>query len=407
MKGIYRNKCHPYNCSTRIFHVNSFLSPASATDKPSKSAVLENLANVYQLPKLISTNELRVESVGALLYSASVALPPSLAINIRRGSLLAVQGDPTHVSFSRKFLDPLKRFMYGNLTSRYTQVMCTEPMQLLVSSKADTPFRRLVRNSTPKALAPISLDGKSDWALLKRDSLHLFGGSSLMIETAKVPSKILRQLAKTLGSKRRSGTGLFSWWCPGYTLVGGRGVIGVVGSGLIYSVDVAASEEFSVNTSCLVGVSVNGPNDLQNVVVRAEQKPIQIPAVIVPPIRVLQVKTFNDAITNAKHYLWIAAKAIKDSWHYLKRHTSETPGFVRIIGPRTVLLQGGSNYNLYECNFEVPSLESYGTVLPMEEAPIPRVAADYLNTVTVGPKGVSIESTDSFLKDKREAAILK
>lgn len=384
---------------SRRFHINANLSVGEPVSSSRILTASSSLINAYQLPKLTSDNQLQLEPIGTSnSHAASVSLPPSLPVHIRRGLLLALQGDPAHVSIKPHFLNVFKRLLYGNLTSRYTQIVSTETTLLLVSARADTPVPRLFKVSSPKALATVVLDGKCDWALLKRDALHIYGGPSLNVETVKVPLRISRQLAKSLNSRSRTETGLSSWLRLGYTFVGGRGVIGVVGNGLIYSVDVAEGDEVAVSKSCLVGVSVNGPKDLQNSVVKLEQKPVHVPAVIMPPPRVAQVKTWRDAVMNTKHYSWIAAKALKDAWYFVRRQTSETPSFVKIVGPRTVLLQSGDALDSYEKAFEVPSLESYGTFVPAADVPIPRVPADYLNTVTVGPKGVSIESTDSFVK---------
>lgn len=384
----------------RRFHINATLSVSEPVSSSGiVSSATSKLINAYQLPKLTSDNQLKLEPIGSSnSHAASVSLPPSLPVNIRRGLLLALQGDPAHVSIKPHFLSPLKRFLYGNLTSRYTQIISTDTTLLLVSARAETAMPRLFRVSSAKALASIVLDGKSDWALLKRDALHIYGGPSLNVETVKVPLRISRQLAKSLNSRTRLETGIFSWLRVGYTFVGGRGVIGVVGNGLIYSVDVAEGDEVAVSKSCLVGVSVNGPQDLQNSLVKLEQKPVHVPAIIMPPPRVALVKTWRDIVMNIKHYSWITAKALKDVWFWFRQHTSETPSFVKVIGPRTVLLQSGDSVDSYEKAFEVPSLESYGTVAPSVDVPIPRVAADYMNTVTVGPKGVTIDSTDSFVK---------
>lgn len=382
----------------RSFHVNTTAVPPESAVVPSSPVNPQNLAQVYKLPKLTASSELKLDVFGDPASAASLLLPPSLSVHIRRGSLLALQGNPNNVSMTPKYLNAAKRLLYGNLSSRYTLVVSTETIQMLVSSRADTAIPRLFRNTTLRSFASITLDGKYDWALIKRDALHVYGGPSLIVETLQIPQKISRQLAKTLGMRTRTNTGLFSWWKPGYTFVGGRGVIGVVGNGLVYSVDVAEGEEFAVNKSCLVGFSVNGPKDIQNIAVQHEQPPKYVPAVIMPPPKVARMQTRTDVLINIKHYSWLAAKALKDLWLLIRRHFSETPGFIRIIGPRTVLIQSGDPLNKYERSFQLASLESYGTPVPVKEEPVPRVAEDYLNTVTVGPQGTTIESTNSFVK---------
>lgn len=382
----------------RRFNINTASPAAEPIDASSAPINANNLTQVYSLPKLSSNTQLKLEIVGYPPSALSVLVPPSLAVNIRRGSLMALQGNLTSVSMTPQLLSALKRMLYGMRNTRYTQVLSTETIQLLVSAKTELLFPRLFKTATPRSFATVALDGQSDWAILKRDALHVYGGPSLTVATHKIPQKISRAFAKSLNSLVRIETGLFSWLRPGYTFVGGRGVLGIVGNGLVYSVTVAEGEELAINKSCLVAISVDGPKDLQNCAVKYERNSVHIPTVISPPPRVAKIQTATDLLINMKHYAWVAAKAVKDAWLWFRRQISETSGFVKIVGPRKMLLQSGEPHNRYERTYHLPSLESFGVAAPIPGTPVPRVAADYLNNVTVGPKGVTIESTDSFVK---------
>lgn len=358
------------------------------------------LLNVENLPNLKTMEHLEFEAVGEPPSAMSVGIPPSVPVYVRRKTLLTIQGNPLHMSISKYLLNPVKGFFYGNFTSRYEKLIATEPFTVMVSADAPSLLPRLFSRTTQKSFASISLDGETDWALLKRDALHIYGGPSLYVGKYALPGKISRQLAQRLGMATRETTGLFNWFRSGYNFVNGRGIIGLVGNGVLYTATVAEGEELAVNKNNLVGLTVNGPHDLQNCVVRFShpfKDADKAERLIVPPPQVDQIRTWRDVVTNAKFYYWRTYMFFLSLKKLTPNVLVGNQDFVRVIGPRTILIQSGAPYESFERNFRLPSLKPEVT---LREVPLPKhenKPQDYLNIVTIDPqKGAIIESTKDF-----------
>lgn len=135
------------------------------------------------------------------------------------------------------------------------------------------------------------LDGLNDWAILNKDAIQVYTGNSLSISVHSIPRYISKKLAKQLGTATTSGaatsgigglgsvfglgkgtarieTGLRSLWNRGYTLLSGRGQVGLVGNGGIYQLDVGEQEEILINKRAILAITVNGPFDLENCVIK-------------------------------------------------------------------------------------------------------------------------------------------
>ena len=117
-------------------------------------------------------------------------------------------------------------------------------------------------------------------------------------------------------------TGLFSWKKLGYTLLSGRGKVGLVGNGSssgygssIYNINLNQNEEILINKNNLLGITVNGPYDLQNCIVKYEfpiinnANPtntnininIKEPVTIVKP-KLIQPTTWNLIVLKLKNF---------------------------------------------------------------------------------------------------------
>lgn len=349
------------------------------------------IGEVPPLPVLDTVDQVRLEAVGVPPSVASVSVPPSVPVFVRRNTLLTIHGNWRTISASAVAPEWLKRWVYGNHVARYLRLVATGPFSLLVTADAPTAVPTLVRNVTPKSIAPVTLDGLCDWAILKRDALHVYAGPSLNIGLYPVPRRILRRLARVLGTSRVS-TGLAHWARWGYTFVSGRGVVGLVGHGLLYAASVGEGEELSVNRTSLVAVSVNGPYDLHNCVVQHSQPASAAVVRETPPPRMAQMSSWADVVINTKYYWWRVARVFRaDSAGVLVGRSD----FVRVLGPRTVLLQSGNPHQAFERNFRLP--KDAVVALGASGASPPAKAADYLNIVTFDHTGApSIQSTANF-----------
>lgn len=348
----------------------------------------KNIGNVEALPNFKSMGSVTMEAVGVPPSAMAVGVPPSLPVYVRRGTILTIQGDHKQIAASNIMILFLKRLFYGNFVSRYQKLISTEPFSLLVTSNSPTLFPSLFLNSTSKSFASVGLDGLNDWAILKRDALHIYSGPSLNIGMFKLPNKISRQLAKRLDLSRKENTGLFHWGKSGFTFVNGRGSIGLVGNGVIYSVEVAEGDELSVNKDSLVAVSVNGPYDLQNCIIRYAYPVAKenIKFMTNAPLRIAQPRSLKAFLTNTKFYFWKLFSTFKK----LRSDTSNaSTNFVRVIGPRSILLQSGNPNQSFEPHF-MPS-----THAKLSESQ--KTSGDYLNIVTIDRDGFpKISSTKDF-----------
>lgn len=345
-----------------------------------------HIGDVPPLPVLETVDQVRLETVGLPPSVASVSVPPSVPVFVRRNTLLSIHGSWRTISSSAVAPEWLKRWIYGNHVARYQRLVSTDPFSLLVTANSPTWVPSLFSNITPKSIAPVTLDGLNDWAILKRDALHVYAGPSLNIGLYPVPLRILRRFARALGSGSRLATGLAHWARWGYTFVSGRGVLGLVGHGLLYAATVGEGEELSVNRNSLVAVSVNGPYDLQNCVVK-HSDPAKAAVEEPAPPRMAQITSWNDFIVNSKYYWWKVTRVFRsDTPNMLVGRTE----FVRVFGPRTILLQSGNPHQAFERNFRLPELSA-------TSEPPAKSAEDYLNIVTFDQSGSPlIQSTKDF-----------
>lgn len=364
-----------------------------------------NIESVEDLPNLKSMGTVKMEAVGVPPSAMSIGVPPSLPVYFRRRTLLAIQANHKHISLSNNTIQLFKRLFYGNFVSRYQSLIGTEPFSLMVTASPLTVLPSIFKNTTSKSFASISLDGISDWAILKPDALHIYAGPSLNIDMFRLPRQISRQLAKRLDTSTKSLTGLFHWARPGYTFVSGRGNIGISGNGVVYSVQIAEGEELSINKNNLVALSVNGPHDIQNCVIKytypVSDKVKEIVTTEIAPPRMAQIRNWHDFVINSKYYAWKVSKFFqKFRNQLLPKLLVGNMDFVRVIGPRSVLLQSGSPQQSFERTFHLPGLNSsnlVGVETPKLPVSTERAPADYLNIVSFDAEGKpSIRSTNDF-----------
>lgn len=377
---------------TRLLIINQAPAASSSAALNNSVSKKENL-DVENLPSLKTTDVVKLEVVGVPPSVMSVSAPPSVEVYVRKGSLLTLQGNLRHITSSFQMLSPLKRLLYGNFAASYQKLIATGPISMLVTSNSPGLLAGWFLKSTTRSFASVSLDGKNDWAILKKDALHIFAGHSLNISMHPVPRRISRKLAKTLNFSTKEYTGLHKWSRLGFTFVSGRGVLGLVGNGLVYSANLLEGEEVSICKNNLLAVSVNGPYDLQNCVVKYNY-PIEKVASqsrVILPVSIFHVKKWSDFVASCKHYY---SKLSGFGTLFKSTSTNFLVGnqdFVTVIGPRTVLLQSGAPYESFERNFLLPKFPKKDMEFTKKSS------SDYLHYVTFDSvKGAKIESTPDF-----------
>ncbi|PVH16504.1 uncharacterized protein CXQ87_004797 [Candidozyma duobushaemuli] len=178
----------------------------------------------------------------------------------------------THYSI-RKKLETLFRSV-GQNRSTISAITSTEPTSLIVSAQTCSMFQRYVGKSSQRSFASLELNGVTDWAILQKDALQVYGGPSLVVGKHKTPKNISRAFARTSGLSGRPRTGLSTLGSRGFTFIGGRGVAALAGHGQVFAIKVKENEEILINKHNLLSISVNGPHDLENCVVgRQDSQP--------------------------------------------------------------------------------------------------------------------------------------
>lgn len=350
---------------------------------------------VERLPSIKTSDDILVNIFGNPPSMATVTIPPSIPINIRKNSLVIVQGSFPRLKSKIKALLPFKSFLFDGRIQLYEELTSTEPTSLIVSAQTSGIFQRYVGKSSQRSFASLELNGVTDWAILQKDSLQVYGGPSLVVDKHKTPKNISRAFARALGLSKRPRTGLSTLGNRGFTFIGGRGVAALAGHGQVFAIKVKENEEILVNKHNLLSISVNGPHDLENCVVGREESQ---PSITVQKVRrpsMLPIRSFKDLTTNLRSI----SEVISSIWQVVrmrsKNLTFGNSNFVNIWGPRTILLQSEASGFYRNLKKETLIVDASHTSdhTPQETLEL----KDYLNVVTCRPESKpTIESRLSF-----------
>lgn len=368
----------------RFYEVVQSSNVISSSRNDLNSLTGKELIDVEKLPNLKTNSRTEMKALGMPPAVASVLSPPSVPIFVRPGALLMLQGKENRVMASTQWVQPVKSFFLGGHSSRYTKLISTESFSTLISASLKGIFSTKSRNC---AFATVSLDGTQDWAVLKRNALQVFSGSSLRITRVKMPLSISRKLFKQLNLQKRVQVGLRLPLKAGYTFISGRGEIGLVGNGLLYSLEVEDEEEIFVDKDNIVALTVNGPHDLQNCVSQASTNFVSRDVKTSFIQRPSSVKNLRDVLDFSNYILSNASFYLTRFISRLKDLLDGGKGFVKVIGPRVILLQSILR-NPWESEDKNYSVHNSNTR-----------PEDYLNEVRFEPgKKPVIESVRSFTR---------
>ncbi|KAK6455726.1 altered inheritance of mitochondria protein 24, mitochondrial [Scheffersomyces xylosifermentans] len=372
------------------------------------------ISNIQDAQDLSSSKRLEIAEFKALGNPPSVLSinsPPSVPVFLRRGTLLSIYGlrDNSSIDNVRSTLEvinPLKRWLYGGYVASYQRLISTTPYSMLISST--TRNFSVFKKSENRSFVNVLLDGSSDWAILNKDALQVYSGNSLVISLYKLPSTISRKLSKQLGISSKSSTGLFKWTNAGYTLLSGRGQVGLVGNGSVYNITLNEGEELLVNRNNLLGVTVNGPYDLQNCIIKysfagetksgneitKQTNTFQSPRAILKQKTTLSHKT-RQLWSLVRSYVSVITSIVSGGHSSARNFLVGNQDFVKIIGPRNLLLQS----NTLATHIGRAKLVSNGAAIPThssQDVSVQTTSSDYLSYVTITPTGAKFESTPDF-----------
>lgn len=322
---------------------------------------------------------------------ASLTLPPSVPLYVRKGCLVSLYGSSSlnSTSMSHQWLQPWKKLAkYGSFSpALYHKLISATNFDALVSSnfKSSVIPSWLGISKTPfRTLCLLNLDGRNDWFVFGKDAVMAFeGNTSLRIQDAPL---FLRRKNKPAFSSK-------------YQVISGRGNVLLSGSGSVYTIQLNDShEEIIIKAEHLLGLDGNNQLDIIQAVTEHS---------LTPPLEKKSVKDEKKDEENVsgefdfKEFVAITTNLIVKSWNFLKhRYTAFINGptkYLKIKGPRTLLVQSSHNVYLPATPFSRPHISQSPPLLgslPIETA---SPAKNYLSYATVSKNGdVDFRSTPNF-----------
>lgn len=373
----------------------------SLPSHPSNVSKIENIQG-NDLPIQKTLNDPEFQCLGQPSSVLAINSPPSVPIYIRKNSLLAIYGiDNKFLDAIRsriEFINPFKRFLYGGYIARYQKIISTTPFSLMVSASSK---RYLGKTNRQKSFATLQLDGTNDWAVLNCSALQAYSGDTLNVSMFKFPKTISKKLSKLLKISDKTETGLLRWNNLGYSLLSGRGNVGLVGNGSIYNINLKENEEVLVSRKNLLSISVNGPYDLENCIIKysfpiaPQESEIKyretIPSLINKDDEV-PINAISRYWNITKNYFSLTLNFFKGTKNSTYNFLVGQEDFIRVIGPRSLLLQS-HNTNIHS---EMSKDLSRNKLLNIKNE-VQQKSSDFLNYVTIQPgKGAVFKSTPNF-----------
>lgn len=383
--------------------------PSIASSK--QAGNISKIENVKcnDLPNQKRLNNPEFQSLGQPPSILAINSPPSVPIYLRKNALLSIYGVDNSSLNSVKtlveFVNPLVKFFYGGYISRYQKIISTMPFSMLISSSSKSfPWG----SNKQKSFATLVLDGTNDWAILNKNSLQTYTGGTLNISMFKYPKLISKKLSEYLKVPTNTETGLPKWNNFGYSLLTGRGQIGLVGNGTVYNITLKENEEILINRNNLLSISVNGPYDLENCIVKYSFPISNNDSIGSENETEIQLNKDNIVEPNKFFQYWDMTKTFsKRAFKFFRRTQGTTYNFlvgneefVRVIGPRSLLLQSNSS-NLHSTktnDYPKPNLQNM-------KAKLEQNSSDFLSYVTIEPgKGAVFKSTPDFKDSVKKIA---
>ncbi|KAG7193735.1 Altered inheritance of mitochondria protein 24, mitochondrial [Scheffersomyces spartinae] len=372
--------------SQRLISIS--LNPFPASNIKALDSTSTNDSNIQNVQKLLYETTLDTPQLTTLGTPPSILLvniPPSVPIYLQKGSLLSVyncKDVEAELKITSELFKPWKSIeMLQSPFNIYSKLISTVPFSVLVSS-----------GSKLKSYATVTLDGSTDWAVLKPKAIGAYIGNTLSVSLYRYPRTISKKLASLLSDYTiKSKTGFSPW--KGYTFLTGRGHVGLCGDGSIYNINVEEGEKILIHQKNLLAITVNGPYDLQNCivkhskpVVKTSQHPVPEAVEVVDQTPVIVVPWYSKVLNSLKTLLNKTPKV--DDFLVGKEE------FVTVVGPRNILLQSSYNTLLSTVVDTTDKLRIPTTQLVQN---VKQTSKDVLSYVTISPtKGAVFENTPDF-----------
>lgn len=251
------------------------------------------------------------EVIGNPYSLLSVTLSPSQPLHTRRGTLVAVSGDPSTTVSTLKLLSPLRRALIG-IPFLYQRLTSATPITALISPK-----------STCTSLAVLHLTGTTDWKVAQRKALLAWTGNALTITPA-----LTRRLS------------LAHW---GTTNCTGRGLLALSGTGNLFSIELSSDESYIAHPANILAYSVSSTTQApQPYRFKSSQLNLQVPrpkfTTFFPRSSSSSLSRFIANIQKSDTYLFLT-----NLTHRIRTWSRRTIWgdrlFLQFTGPTTILIQ--------------------------------------------------------------------
>lgn len=367
----------------------SLVRPAEATIIPTqaelKTATATNSKSLFteeDNDDILSNSRFQV--LGQPATMASVVIPPSINLYVRRGCLVSLHGSPS-IALSHEWQN-----VWFNLT-RYASLKPSIFYKLISTTKFDAlvapnfisnrlgPLLGL--SSSPfRTLCLLNLDGTVDWNVWGKDSIVAYEeNTSLGIRPSKFP--LLKANRPIFSTK--------------YQIAQGRGNILLSGSGSVYTIELKdCDDEIIIRSEHLLAMSGSTQLDIKSSVTEQTLAPLQRNDTKLPT----EKKSSNEVRDfDFKMFFQITRDILVTVWNWSKSMYSAMLNgptkFLKIKGPRTLLVQ--SSYNVY-----LPASKSNGNINPNLSGPVSltnQPSKDYLSYVSISKSGeIEFRSTPDF-----------
>lgn len=253
------------------------------------------------------------ETIGAANQSTlAITLPASVAVHVRRGSVMATFPS---TAVSTKSMPSLTGYL-GGLS--FQKMMSTEPVRVLISVHA---MGEPVKN---RSFVTIALDGTKDWVLLDPRAVQAYTGNDVELVQG------------------RFGNG---WFAQKYVLVKGRGLCGLVGEGDVFKVTLTKDETLQVRVGDLLATSTRDVEEFGTLEKSVWKNGFRAPTTA-PVVEVEALEEGSSSIEQALHYakrgLNGALKVFHGTCERVSNYVFGNGEYYTLRGPRTVLIQSGS-----------------------------------------------------------------
>lgn len=360
------------------------LVPTEAELKTATQTNAEELFNDNEYKKPIPNTKFQV--LGQPATMASLVVPPSIPLYIRRGCLVSLHG-AEKLSMNYEWIHFWSNLLrYRSIKpSIYHKLVSTSRFNALVApnflSNRIGPWLGL--SSSPfRTFCLLNLDGSADWNVWGQDSVVAYENNSSLSVQPPNPFFIKR------------GRQAFS---SKYQTIQGRGNVLLSGSGSVYTIDLKnPQDEIIIRSEHLLAISGANRREITNAITEQKLSP---PSEMTKKVPSEAGRFFESIKEHDGRLFWDSTKALGIKfWNWTRsiytRLINGPTKYLKVRGPRSLLIQ--SSYDVYLPASPI-ARDNVEQQFPKKNSLIQSPTKNYFNYASVSQNGnVEFESTPNF-----------